>query len=62
MVVLEGGAVSYERYTPVTAWLLYRRGPLHRAYLTPSVLKVVLQKSIPAQIRQIIFYNNDSEE
>ena len=29
---------------------------LHRSYLTQSVLKVVLQKSTPPQIRQLIFY------
>jgi len=32
-----------------------------RPYLTPSVFKVVLQKSIPTQIRQLILYISNSK-
>jgi len=32
------------------------------AYLTESVYKVVSQKSIPTQIRQLIFYISNSKE
>ena len=31
--------------------------PILRSYLTESVYKVVLEKSIPAQIRQRVLYN-----
>ena len=32
-----------------------------RSYLTQSVCQVVLQKSLPAQIRRLIVYVNDNK-
>jgi hypothetical protein len=60
MVILGGGAVSYEQGAPVQ--LCKRAPPLLqcrfarqvRSCLAESAYKVVLQKSIPAQIRQLI--------
>ena len=34
----------------------------HRAYLTESVYKVVMQNSIPAQIRQLTLYHSQYKE
>ena len=36
--------------------------PLHHFHLTQSVSKVVLQKHIPTQIRQLILYVSDSKD
>jgi len=37
------------------------RAAPHRPYLTEKVFKVILQKSIPSQFRQIIFYISNSK-
>ena len=50
-----GGAVSYARGTPVCTSDETPREAVHRPF------KVVLQKSIPAQIRQLILYISNSK-
>ena len=57
------------KYEPAGCWLLARRlfrGAVavldYCSYLTQSVFKFVLQKSIPTQIRQLILYIRNSEE
>ena len=51
------------------AGILRRRGPARPApvsqvasYLTDSAYKVVLQESIPAQIRRLVLYISDNKE
>ena len=58
-----GGGVSYERGTPVNSGRFPPRwttAPV-RSYLTKSVFKVVLQKSIPTQICQRILLIGNSK-
>ena len=71
-MVVEGGAVSYRRGTPVAVpgegleAAVIVPIPLRRLFvkqfITESVYKVVLKKSIPAQIRQLIRYHYEYEE
>ena len=46
--------------TPIPSFWLSLES--RRVYLTDSVHKVVLEKSIPAQIRQLILYHYSYEE
>ena len=44
--------------SPAPGWIRTR---FHQLHLTESVYKVVLQKLIPAQIRQLILYVGDDK-
>ena len=54
--------VSYGRGTDQSAEARDSRGLFEdHSYLTESIYKVVLQKSIPAQIRQLILYISNNQ-